>query len=71
MTQKKYKKIPPRIYFFITFATRKCELSFNWLIFIITYFYDIDETKNRKLKSLIDGETINFSYSVTLICIAS
>lgn len=69
--KKIQKNTPPRIYFFITFATRKCELSFKWLIFIITYFYDIDETKNRKLNSLIDGETIDFSYSVTFICIAS
>lgn len=69
--KKIQKNTPPRIYFFITFATRKCELSFKWLIFIITYFYDIDETKNRKLNSLIDGETIDFSYSVTLICITS
>lgn len=31
--KKIQKNTPPRIYFFITFATRKCELSFNMVNF--------------------------------------
>ncbi len=72
MTQKKYKKIPPPVsIFLLLLPPENANYHLIWLIFIITYFYDIDETKNRKLKSLIDGETIDFSYSVTLICITS
>lgn len=72
LSTKKLRKFPPPFIFFITFAPRKCELSCKRLIYIIIYLYDIDETKNKnKLNSLIDGETIDFSYSVTLICIAS
>lgn len=73
LSTKKLRKFPPpHSFFFITFAPRKCELSCKRLIYIIIYLYDIDETKNKnKLNSLIDGETIDFSYSVTLICIAS
>lgn len=69
---KKVSKIPPPIhFFFLLLPPENANYHLIWLIFIITYFYDIDETKNRKLKSLIDGETIDFSYSVTLICITS
>lgn len=67
---------PPKIYIlytclsqlFHTFATSKCELS---CITVNYYNYLFYINKNRKLNSLIDGETINFSFSVTHICIAS
>ena len=46
LSTKKIHFIPPHSHFFITFATRKCELSCKLLIFIITYLYSKSE-KNR------------------------
>lgn len=71
--KKIQKNTPPVSIFLLLLPPENANYHLIWLIFIITYFYDIDidETKNRKLKSLIDGETIDFSYSVTLICITS
>lgn len=45
LSTKKIHFIPPIVIFFITFATRKCELSCKLLIFIITYLYSKSEKK--------------------------
>ena len=41
--KKIQKNTPPRIYFFITFAPRKYELSCKRLIYIITYLCSKNE----------------------------